>query len=171
MTTLVNIFCKEEKWGAFNINGNLVSADAVYTFIAENDFNLLAKFSGSNIPNSEWLTEHGMDGTFEDGTMEGWKAEDRDWGDDTSWALFDRSNEQAYNGEYSLKMRSRYRTTFYNFTDLKKNTKYHLSLKNSIIHCFFKDLQYILFFFLQSDKIAGGIFTVDKFKHFSGKIK
>lgn len=118
--------------GWFDAEGNKVSSDAVYTFTANADFDLLAKFSGNNIPNADWLEQHGMDGTFENGTMTGWAAEDREWGDDTSWALFERTNEVKYNGDYSLKMRSRYRTTFFNFTELKKSTTYHLSF--NIIH-------------------------------------
>ncbi len=113
--------------GWFDENGQLVSDQAVYTFTANADFNLLAKFSGTNIPNADWLEQHGMDGTFENGTMDGWKAEDREWGDDTSWASFLRTSDASYRGEYSLSMRSRYRTTFYQFTDLYKNTDYHLS--------------------------------------------
>lgn len=113
--------------GWFDAEGNKVSADAVYTFTAQSDFNLLAKFSGSNIPNSEWLSLNGMDGTFENGSMLGWKAEDRDRGDDTSWAMFDRSTDYSYNGDYSLKMRARYRTSFFKFSNLKKSTNYFLS--------------------------------------------
>ncbi len=113
--------------GWYNENDELVSADTVYTFTAESDFNLIAKYNGNNIPNVDWLTQHGMDGTFENGTMEGWRAEDRDNGDDTSWASFERSTDMAYNGNYSLKFRSRYRTTFFKFTDLKKNSNYKLT--------------------------------------------
>lgn len=113
--------------GWFDEEGNKVSGDLVYKFTAEKDFNLLAKFSGSNVPNSEWLTEHGMDGTFENGDMLGWKAEDRDNWDDTSWAAFERSSDMSYNGDYSLRMRARWRTSFYKFTDLKKRTNYRLS--------------------------------------------
>ncbi|MBQ3088409.1 MAG: hypothetical protein IJC36_02115 [Clostridia bacterium] len=113
--------------GWYDADNNLVSADAKFEFIAENDFNYLAVFSGSNIPNGDWLEMHDMDGTFEDGTMLDWKAEDRENGDDTSWAIFERSTDMAYNGKYSLRMRSRYRTTFFHFDDLKKKTTYRLS--------------------------------------------
>lgn len=113
--------------GWFNIAGELISADAEYKFTAENDFNLTAKFSGNNIPNSEWLSEHGMDGTFENGTMSGWKAEDRTNGDDSSWAVFERSDFTSYNGSYALRCVSRYRTSFFRFDDLKKHTDYLLS--------------------------------------------
>ena len=113
--------------GWYNAEGVKVSSDATYTFVAESDFNLIAKYKGSNIPNVDWLTENGMDGTFENGTMLGWTAEDRDSGDDTSWASFNRSTDMAYNGKYSLKFRSRYRTTFYRFNNLKKNSNYMLT--------------------------------------------
>lgn len=113
--------------GWFDENNNLVSDKAVYKFTAENNFNYIARYDGTNIPNGEWLSLHGMDGTFENGSMPGWKAEDRDRGDDTSWAIFDRSTDMAYNGNYSLRARARYRTSFFNFTDLKKGTNYHLS--------------------------------------------
>ena len=113
--------------GWFDENNNLVSDEAVFKFTAENDFNYIARYDGTNIPNGEWLSLHGMDGTFENGSMPGWKAEDREHGDDTSWAIFERSTDMAYNGSYSLRARARYRTSFFNFTDLKKGTNYHLS--------------------------------------------
>ena len=113
--------------GWFDENNNLVSEDATFVFTAAENFNYLAVFSGNNIPNGEWLSQHGMDGTFEDGTMNGWKAEDREHGDDTSWQSFERSDFISYNGKYSLKFNSRYRTTFYRFNDLKANTNYFLS--------------------------------------------
>ena len=113
--------------GWFDENGNLVSDKAVFKFTAENDFNYTACFNGNNIPNSEWLTLHGMDGTFENGTMTGWYAEDRDNGDSSEWAYYERSTDMAYNGNHSLKVRARYRTSVFKFGDLKKGTDYHLS--------------------------------------------
>lgn len=113
--------------GWFNDADELVSTNAEYKFIAENDFVLTARFSGNNIPNSEWLSEHGMDGTFENGTMTGWKAEDRKMGDSSSWTKFLRNDFISYNGDYALRCVARYRTSIFNFYDLKKHTDYLLT--------------------------------------------
>ena len=96
-------------------------------FVAENDFEYTACFLGGNLPNTEWLAEHGMDGTFENGGMDGWKAEDRNNGDSSAWAKFERSTDIAYNGDYSLRFYARYRTSFFTFNNLKKSTNYLLT--------------------------------------------
>ena len=113
--------------GWYDENGDLVSSEATYSFTVEKDFHLTAKFKGKNIPNVEWLTEHDMDGTFENGTMMGWVAEDRDNGDDSGWAYYNRSDEKPYNGSYSMKVRARHRTSVFHFDNLKKGTNYVLS--------------------------------------------
>ena len=113
--------------GWFDTEGNLVSTNAKFEFVAENDFEYTACFLGGNLPNTEWLAEHGMDGTFENGGMDGWKAEDRNDGESSAWAKFERSTDIAYNGDYSLRFYARYRTSFFTFNNLKKSTNYLLT--------------------------------------------
>ena len=112
--------------GWYDAAGNKVSDEAQYVFVANEAFELTAKFKGDNMLR-EYLAANGMDGTFENGTMDGWIAVDTWGGDDSSWCTYERSRNTAYTGEYSLKFNARHRTSYFYFNDLKKNTDYYLS--------------------------------------------
>ena len=79
------------------------------------------------MPPTDILPLRGMDGTFEEGTVTGWWADDPIFSD-VSWCRWQRSIEMAYEGNYSLKGYCRYRSTNLTLSNLTANTDYHFSL-------------------------------------------
>ncbi len=108
--------------GWFDASGNKVSDKPVYTFAANQNVSISANFEGYNMPPRNILEEQGMDGTFENGTIEGWFYYHET--DSTSWCSTKVSTDVAYQGEKSLRILSRYRYTFLPLTGLNKNTDY-----------------------------------------------
>ena len=109
-------------------NGELVSTDINYCFNILSSISLIARFKGDNMPPTDILPLQGMDGTFENGRIEGWWADDPVWGQDVSWCRWERSTEMAYEGSYSLRSNCRYRYTNLTFNNLAKNTNYCLTM-------------------------------------------
>lgn len=107
--------------------GNVVSTDPNYTFTAEGNFTLTAKFEGYNMPAYDLFAAAGQDGTFENGTISGFFADDPTYGDSVSWVSWKRSTVAPYEGAYSLELNGRYRDNILPLTGLVTNTNYRLS--------------------------------------------
>ncbi len=115
--------------GWYNSKTNeLISSNLSYNFNVSGPISLIAKFSGDNMPPTDILPLQGMDGTFENGRIDGWWADDPVWGQDVSWCRWERSTEMAYEGSYSLRSNCRYRYTNLTFNNLAKNTDYCLTM-------------------------------------------
>lgn len=109
--------------------GELVSNSAVYNFTANTPISLIAKFEGSNMPPTDILPLQGMDGTFEEGTVTGWFADDPEWGgSESSWCRWEKSTESAYEGNTSFMVNSRYRYINLPLKGLTQNTNYRLTM-------------------------------------------
>lgn len=113
--------------GWYDQNGQLVSTANPYTFTATADFTLTARFTGDNLSDWNLFAANGMDGTFENGSVPGWYAVDFWEGNDTSWCTFQRSKEQAYEGEYSMRLQANHQAVYLPLENLKPNTEYQLS--------------------------------------------
>ncbi len=108
--------------------GNVVSTDATYEFIADEDFVLTATFEGYNKPALDVFANKGEDGTFENGTITGWFADDPAYGHSISWCSWARAKyADAYEGEYALKVSARHRDTILPIRDLARNTNYRFT--------------------------------------------
>lgn len=114
--------------GWFNTADELVSANAEYSFVANSDFTLVAKFEGYNMPAVDHFAALGMDGTFENGTIGGWFADDPTYGDSVSWCSFTPSDYVSYEGTKSLRATARFRNTILPIYGLAPNTNYRLSM-------------------------------------------
>lgn len=123
--------------GWYNADGNKISESASYTFTVKEAFDITAKFSGANMPYEDWMAENGMDGTFENGAMPGWYAVFESTGEVATWATFNPSNYVAHNGNKSMQIIARHQHSYFNFTDLSKNTDYYL---NFYIYCADEDV-------------------------------
>ncbi len=113
--------------GWYNQNGQMVSTQTPYTFTANEDFVLTAKFTGDNIADWNLFAANGMDGTFEESTVPGWYAIDFWEGNDTSWCSFQRTTELAFEGNYSLRLQANHQAVYLPLENLKPNTEYQLS--------------------------------------------
>ena len=100
----------------------LVSTDAEYTFLAQGATVLTPKFSGTTY---EHFAYNGMDGTFENGSIDGVYFKDRQYSSD--WCSANVSSNSAYEGNKSLEIDGRHRNTIIPLTNLDKNTDYNLS--------------------------------------------
>ena len=114
--------------GWYNINsGELVSTEANYSFNITSPIELVARFNGDNKPPADIFEIQGMDGTIENGRIDGWWADDPVH-TDVTWCRWERNTEMAYEGSYSLKGYCRYRSTNLTLSNLTANTDYHFSL-------------------------------------------
>lgn len=104
-----------------------VSTDAEYTFTLDNDVSLKAVFSGYNKPARELFSLNGEDGTFEVGTIGGFKATDPEYGNSVGHCNWNVSTAEAYEGSKSLQVQSYYRNTVLPLTGLNENTDYKFS--------------------------------------------
>lgn len=108
-------------------DGNVVSSDAEYTFTLNGDTTLKAVFGGYNKPARELFAIWGEDGTFENGTISGFYADDPDYGNSVGHCKWAVSDKYAYEGTKSLAVTSYYRNTILPITGLNKNTDYKFS--------------------------------------------
>lgn len=106
------------------VDDELVSTDATYTFYAT-DMVLTPKFSGDNTPNYEYFETFGHDGTFEIGTIKDFYFADPQYS--CSWCNATRSKDEAYEGEYSLRLFARHRNFIVPLTNLEAHTRYTLT--------------------------------------------
>lgn len=104
------------------VNDELVSSNAEYTFLANGNIVLTPKFSGNTY---EHFAYNGMDGTFENGSVDGIEFYDEKW--TYEWCYAKVSTKYAYEGNNSLEVNGRHRTTIVPLTNLDKNTNYTLS--------------------------------------------
>ena len=104
------------------VGEELVSTDAEYTFIAQGATVLTPEFSGTTY---EHFAYNGMDGTFENGSIDGVYFTDKQY--DSSWCFANVSSKYAYEGNNSLEINGRHRNTIIPLTNLDKNTDYELS--------------------------------------------
>lgn len=111
-----------------SLNDQLVSTDPNYSFNATEAVSLIAKFAGDNIPPTDVLKLQGMDGTFEEGTVTGWWADDPTWGHDVGWCRWEKTSEKVYEGTTSIIGYCRYRSTNITFKNLLPNTDYYFSM-------------------------------------------
>ncbi|MBE6760682.1 MAG: hypothetical protein E7551_00170 [Ruminococcaceae bacterium] len=111
--------------GWFDMGGTLISNDANYTFVANDDFVLLAKFDGYNKPATDLFAMNGKDGTFENGEIPGWFFKDTQYPCD--WCGAGVTNMVAYEGSKSLMINARYRNSLLPLTGLVPNSTYRLS--------------------------------------------
>ncbi|MBE6761245.1 MAG: hypothetical protein E7551_03070 [Ruminococcaceae bacterium] len=89
--------------------GKLVSTSPKYTFTANTNFTLTALFDGNNMPEFDAFSIEDYDGTFENGTIGNWYFEDTISGYASYWCSAVRTTDNAYEGDYSITLRSRYR--------------------------------------------------------------
>ncbi len=115
--------------GWFDTTGKILSTNAVYNFIATENFNYNAKFEGSNKPAVDVFASQGLDGTFES-YNKGTKVSD--WSaahtfDSSVWCTFEVSDTMAYEGTKSLEVNARMRSSKFVIDGLSPNTDYKLS--------------------------------------------
>lgn len=113
--------------GWANAQGQIVSTDEDWSFNATESFDLTAKFDGYNKPAREVFSFNGQDGTFENGTIKGWYADDPNYGDSVDWCKWTVVSEEAYEGNNSLRFSARFRNSVLPLTGLSKYTNYRLS--------------------------------------------
>ena len=77
------------------------------------------------MPEEDLLTQNGYDGTFENGTVDGWYFYDPIY--DVTWCSAIKTSDQAYEGDYSLAVNSRYRVAVLPLENLYAHTNYTLS--------------------------------------------
>lgn len=111
--------------GWYDMAGKPVSDKADYSFVADGDFALLAKFDGYNKPATDLFATNGNDGTFENGTVSGWFYYHEK--DSTSWCEDKVTSKVVYDGEKSLEIAARYRNALLPLTGLVPNSDYRLS--------------------------------------------
>ncbi|MBQ3088736.1 MAG: LPXTG cell wall anchor domain-containing protein [Clostridia bacterium] len=111
--------------GWYNVNGDLVSSDATYTFTANEAVNLIAKFDGYNKPAVDLFALDGKDGTFENGTVPGWIFADPEY--PCTWCSAGVSSKLVYEGSKSLEINGRYRNSILPLNGLTPNSDYRLS--------------------------------------------
>ncbi|MBQ3088709.1 MAG: dockerin type I repeat-containing protein [Clostridia bacterium] len=104
------------------IGEELVSEDATYTFNAAGDVVLTPEFSGTTY---EHFALNGQDGTFENGSIDGIRFSDPNYG--CEWCNYSIINTDAYEGNNALKVHARHRNTIIPLTNLDANTNYTLS--------------------------------------------
>lgn len=115
--------------GWYNLKTNeLISTQINYNFNATGPIDLIAKFEGDNMPPGDVLELQGMDGTFEQGTVTGWWADDPTYGNDVSWCRWEKENTLSYEGNMSLAGYCRYRSTNLTLSNLTPNTNYCFSM-------------------------------------------
>lgn len=111
--------------GWYDDAGNLVSSDATYRMVVQSDISLKAVFEGPNMPAREEFALQGYDGTFENGTVGGWFADDPTYS--SSWCTYTRSTAYAYEGQYALAAFARYRDSVLPLKGLEMNADYRFS--------------------------------------------
>lgn len=113
--------------GWYDDAGNLVSSDATYRMVVQSDISLKALFEGPNMPAREELSVQGYDGTFENGTVGGWFADDPTFSDSVSWCSYTRTTDYAYEGQYALAAYARHRDSVLPLKGLEMNADYRFS--------------------------------------------
>ncbi len=111
--------------GWYNAVGERVSTNAVYTFNANEEFSLVAKFDGYNKPAVDLFAMNGMDGTFENGTVPGWSFNDKTY--ECSWCGAKVDTKFVYEGTKALAVNGRYRNSVMTINNLTPNSDYRLS--------------------------------------------
>ncbi|MBE6761441.1 MAG: hypothetical protein E7551_04070 [Ruminococcaceae bacterium] len=117
--------------GWYDDNDALVSSENPYSFKTDKYFNLTAKFTGNNMNTYDYLSDLDFDGTFENGTVSGWAAEDRWAGSDqyvpSVWCTFKRTNTVSYDGNYSLKFDANHQASYLKLQNLVPESDYRIS--------------------------------------------
>lgn len=111
--------------GWYDSKRKLVSASSEYSFTISNPISLIALFDGENMPEEEFLAKNGYDGTFENGTVEGWYFYDPNY--TVTWCTANKTTAEAYEGNSSLAVNSRYRVAVLPLEKLYAHTNYTLS--------------------------------------------
>ena len=106
--------------GWYDKNDNLLSNEQVFMILATDDLTVTGKFSGSNLAYEDYLLEHGMDGTFETGTIDNMTFSD-------TWCSATVSDYIAYEGEKSLQLNHAHNASYVAFTGLEQNTDCYIS--------------------------------------------
>lgn len=107
--------------------GAVLSTDTTFKVTVNSDMQITAVFDGYNKPGREVFSTRGEDGTFEDGTISGWHATNRNNGNPVTWCTWLRSTDIAYEGEYSLKTYTLFQNSVLPLTGLNTNTNYKFS--------------------------------------------
>lgn len=123
--TLTAIPYEGNTFEGWYVNDQLLSTETEYTIRVTEDINLTPKFHGNNMPSYNHFEHIKQDGTFENGTINGWRFYDPKFS--TEWCQAQNSTDQAYEGKYSLMLYSRYRDTLLPLKNLFENTNYTLS--------------------------------------------
>lgn len=111
--------------GWYDSNHKLISTSAEYSFTISNPVSLTALFDGKNMPEEDFLAKNGYDGTFENGTVDGWYFYDPV--DTVAWCRANKTTDEAYEGNSSLAVNSRYRVAVLPLKNLYAHTNYTLS--------------------------------------------
>ena len=111
--------------GWYDEKGVLISTALEYSFTVTEEAFVSARFDGKNMPEEDLLAQRGYDGTFESGTVNGWYFYDPDY--TVAWCYARKTSNQAYEGDYSLAINSRYRVTVLPLENLYAHTNYTLS--------------------------------------------
>lgn len=111
--------------GWYNERDEKVSDLAKYTFTAEEDFSLIAKFDGYNKPAVDLFSIGGKDGTFENGAIGSWRFNDSQYS--SEWCSASVGSRYVYEGSRSLEINGRYRNSVLPLTGLTPNSDYRLS--------------------------------------------
>lgn len=107
--------------------GNVVSTEAELELTVNESLSLKAVFDGYNKPGYDVFKANGQDGSFEQGSIKGWYALGMDNDNVQTWCTYQRSDDIAYEGKYSLKAYAMYQNTVLPLTGLSANTSYKLS--------------------------------------------
>lgn len=111
--------------GWYDVSDNLISDSAKYTFVANESFELIAKFDGYNKPATDMFQFNGFDGTFENGDVGSWEFSHAT--DSVTWCAASVNRRYAFEGEKALAVNGRYRNSTLPLNGLTPNCDYRLS--------------------------------------------
>lgn len=111
--------------GWYNESGKLVSTGAEYLHTADSDITLTARFTGFNMPTQELFGTQGMDGSFENGSINGIYFDELQ--DSSAWCSAAPSSLYAHSGTKSLKIYATWRYAHIPLTGLTPGADYCLT--------------------------------------------
>lgn len=111
--------------GWYDANGKLVSTSAEYVYTANSNVSLTARFTGFNMPSQELFAAQGMDGSFENGSINGVYFDDLQ--DPSNWCNAFVTSLYAHSGTKSLGIFAAWRYTHIPLTGLTPGANYCLT--------------------------------------------
>lgn len=112
--------------GWYDASGILLSTDLNYYLSVNSNISVIAKFNGYNTPTRDLFALNGEDGTFENGTINGWFAYHPTAS--TSWCSYGPNTAEAFEGNSCLRISASYKSSVLPIKNLNVNTDYVLSL-------------------------------------------